>query len=41
MYGIFKRKKVVLEIMDYYGLDYKNEFLKRIDDYKGIVWGEW
>jgi hypothetical protein len=41
VWNIIEKKKVVLEIMDYYGLDYKNEFLKRIDNYKGIVWEEW
>tara|TARA_B110000503_G_scaffold54314_1_gene87211 strand:+ start:145 stop:1893 length:1749 start_codon:yes stop_codon:yes gene_type:complete len=41
IWNIIEKKKIVLEIMDYYGLDYKNEFLKRIDNYKEIVWEEW
>jgi len=41
IWNIIEKKKIVLEIMDNYGLDYKNEFLKRIDNYKEIVWEEW
>jgi hypothetical protein len=36
-----KKKREVCKTMDYYGLDYKTEFCKRIDDYKGIVLDEW
>ena len=41
LWKVEEKKREVCKIMDYYELDYKKEFCKRIDDYKEIVWGEW
>jgi len=41
VWNIKEKKREVCKIMDYYSLDYKNKFCKRINDYKNIVWSEW
>ena len=41
VWNIKEKKREVCKIMDYYSLDYKTEFCKRIEDYKEIVWSEW
>lgn len=41
VWNVEEKKREVCKTMDYYGLDYKKEFCKRIDDYKGIVLDEW
>jgi hypothetical protein len=41
VWKVKEKKREVCKIMDYYELDYKTAFCKRIDDYKEIVWSEW